>query len=82
MTRQYLKDDSGYSIVLLNRAMGLPIVGHLQTWMVHFIDTIRTIEMPLDWATVFSDNLDEQLILVKIDPHFYITSYMVYLLVA
>ena len=56
MTRGYMKDDIGYLIVLLIRVMGLPTVGHLQTWMVHFIDTIRTAKMPIDWATIVSDN--------------------------
>ena len=50
--------------------------------MVHFIETIRAKKMPNDWATILSDNLDEQLVVIKVDPHFYITSYMVYLLAA
>lgn len=33
----YMKVDIMYSIVLLSRTMGLLIVGHLETWMVHFI---------------------------------------------
>ena len=31
---------------------------------------------------MLSDNLDEQLVAIKVDPKFYLTSYFVYLLVA
>ena len=36
--------------------------------------------MPVDWATILSDNLDEKLEAIKAYPHFYMTSYMVFLL--
>lgn len=49
--------------------------------MIHFIETIITTKIPIYWATILSDNLDEKLILVNNDPHFYMTSYMLYLLV-
>ena len=39
MTRGYMKEDIGYSIILLSRFMGLPIVGYLKIFMVHFIET-------------------------------------------
>ena len=77
-----MKDDIGYSIVLLSRVMGLPSIEHLNIWMVHFIKAIRTTKMPIDWATILSENLDEQLVGVKADPKFYMTSYLVYLLAA
>ena len=48
--------------------------------MVHFINTIRMVKMSIDWATILSDYLHEQLIAMKADPRFYMTSYMVYLL--
>ena len=38
--------------------------------------------MPIDWATILSENLDEQLVVVKNDLRFYMTSYLVYLLAA
>ena len=38
--------------------------------------------MTIDWATILRENLDEQLVGVKVDPKFYMTSYLVYLLVA
>lgn len=38
--------------------------------------------MPIYWATILSHNLHEQLIDIKVDLRFYMTSYMVYLLVA
>ena len=59
MTRGYMKDDIGYSIVLLSRFMGLSAAGHLNIWMVHFLEIIRTMKMPIDWGTILSDNLDE-----------------------
>lgn len=68
MTRGYMKDEIGYAIVLLRKSMGLPVVGHLQTEMLHFIETIRTTKMPIDWATILSDNLDEKLVDIKVDP--------------
>ena len=61
--------------------MGLPIASHLSTFMVNFIETIRQEKIPLDQETILSENLCEQLRMVK-DKKFYITSYMVYLLAA
>ena len=77
-----MKDDISYSITLLRKVMGLPIVGHLSTFMVNFIETIRTVKIPLDWATTLSKNLCEELRTVKDKKKFYMTSYMVYLLAA
>ncbi len=56
-TRGYMKDDIGYSIILLSRVMGLLVASHLAPFMVNFIDTIRHAKMPLDWATTLSENL-------------------------
>ena len=55
----YMIDDIRYSIILLNKAMGHLAVGHLETWMVHFSETIIIARMPIDWATILSNNLDE-----------------------
>lgn len=77
-----MKDDIGYAIVLMSRVMGLPTTRHLQTWMIHFIEAINTKKMEINWATILSDNLDEKLATVKVNPPFYMTSYMAYLLVA
>ena len=44
----YMKEDIGYSIILLSRVMGLPTIGHLNTFMVNFIETIRQEKIPLD----------------------------------
>ena len=77
-----MKDDIGYSIILLNRIMGLPTAGHLAPFMVDFIETIRHAKIPLDWATTLSENLCDQLRTVKDKKKFYMTSYVVYLLVA
>ena len=74
-----MKEDIGYSIILLSRVMG---VGHLSTFMVNFIKTIRQEKIPLDWATTLSENLCEQLRMVKDKKKFYMNSYMVYLLAA
>ena len=38
--------------------------------------------MPLDWATTLSENLCEQLGVIKDKKNFYMTSFMVYLLAA
>ena len=59
MTQGYMKDEITYLIFLLSISMGIPIVGHLQTWMVHFIETIRTTKLPINLTTILSDNLDE-----------------------
>ena len=75
-----MKEDIGYSIILLSRVMGLPIARHLSTFMVNLIKTIRAAKIPLDWATTLSENLCEQLRIVKDKKKFYMTSYMVYLL--
>ena len=80
MTRGYMKEDIGYSIILLSRVMGLPVAGHLSTFMVNFIETIRTTKIPLDWATTLSENLCEKLGAFKDKKKFYMTSYIVYLL--
>ena len=39
MIRGYMKDNIGYSIILLSRFMGLPAAGHLSTFMVNFKDS-------------------------------------------
>ena len=77
-----MKDDIGYSIILLSRVTGLPIAGHLAPFMVNFIETIRHTKIPLDWATTLSENLCDQLRMVKDKKKFYMTSYILYLLVA
>ena len=59
MTRGYMREDVGYSIMLLSRVMGLLIARHLNIFMVHFIETIKKVEMPLDWASTLNDNLGE-----------------------
>lgn len=82
MTRGYMKDDFKYTIVLLSWVMAILENRHLNIWMVHFIDIIKIAKMPIDWATILSDNLHEQLVGVQVDPIFYMTSYMVYLLAA
>ena len=80
MTQGYMEEDIGYSIILLSRVMGLPIVGHLAPFMVNFIETVRHGKITLDWATTLCKNLCEQLRIVKDKKKFYMTSYMVYLL--
>jgi hypothetical protein len=82
MTRGYMKEDIGYSIILLSRVMGFPALGHLNIWMMHFIETIKIVNMLIDWTSILSENLDEQSMIVKINCKFYMTSYLVYLLVA
>ena len=57
MTRGHMKEDIDYSIILLSRIMGLPTAGDLSAFMVNFIETIRIVRMPLDWATTLSENL-------------------------
>ena len=56
MTQGYMKDDIGYSIILLSRVMGFPATGHLSPFMVNFIETIKHAKIPLDWATTLSEN--------------------------
>ena len=80
MTRGYMKEDIGYSIILLSKVMGLPIVRHLNFFMVHFIETIKKENIPLDWASTLSKKLCDQLQTVKEKKKFYMTSYVVYLL--
>ena len=75
-----MKEDIGYSIILLSRVMGLSAAGHRSTFMINFIEIIKTARMPLDWATTPSENLCEQLRTVKDKKNFYMISYMVYLL--
>lgn len=76
-----MKKDIGYSIILLNIVMGLPTTDYLNTFMVNFIEIIKAAKIPLDWATALSENLCEQLRVVKDKKKFYMTSYMVYLLI-
>ena len=75
-----MKDDIGYSIILLSRVMGFPTVGHLAPFMVNFIENIRHVKIPMDWATTLSENLCDQLQTVKDKKKFYMASYVVYLL--
>ena len=80
MIRGNMKEDIGYSIILLSIVMGLAIAGHLITFMFNLIKTIRQVKIPLDWTTTLSKNLCEQLRTVKEKRKFYMTSYMIYLL--
>ena len=82
ITQGYMNDDIDYSIILLSRVMGLPIVFHLSSFMVNFIEAIKTTKMLLDWATTLNENLCEKMGVVKDKKKFYMTSYMVYLLAA
>ena len=61
--------------------MSLLIVIHLTPFMVNFIETIKHAKIPLDWATTLSENMCEQLRIVNDKRKFYMTYYMVYLLV-
>ena len=61
LARGYMKDDIGYSIILLSRVMGLPVAGRLVPFMINFIETIRHAKIPMDWATTLSENLCDQL---------------------
>lgn len=65
MTRGCMKEYIGYSIILLSRVMGFLAYGHLKIWMEHFIEMIKIVEMPLDWSSILSENLGEQLVMVK-----------------
>ena len=80
MTRGYMKGDIGYSIILLSRFIGFPTLGQLNIWMVHFIETIKTTKMTIDWASILSEKLDEKLVTVKNNYKFCMTSYFVHLL--
>lgn len=77
MIMSYMKDDIEYSIVLLGRVMWLLILGYFNKWMVHFIETIKTTKISIDWASILNENLDEQLVVVKNNQKFYMTSYLV-----
>ena len=57
LARGYMKDDIGYSIILLSRVMGLLVAGHVSPFMINFIKTIRHAKIPMDWATTLSENL-------------------------
>ena len=48
MKKVYIKEDIGYSIILLSRVMGFLAFGHLNIFMVHFIETIKKAKMPLN----------------------------------
>ena len=80
MKRGYMKEDIGYSIILLSRVMGFLASGNLNIWMVHFIETIKTMKMPIDWACILGENVDEQLRMVKNNQKFYMILYFVYFL--
>lgn len=75
-----MKEDIGYSIIILIRFICLYIMGHLSTFMINFIKTIRWAKIPLDWATTLSENLCEKLRMVKDKKKFYMMPYIVYLL--
>ena len=75
-----MKEDIGYSIILLSKVMGLPTSRHLNIWMVHFIEAIKMVKMSIDWASILNENLDEQLMMIKNNQKFYMKSYLVYLL--
>ena len=54
----------------------------MNIWMVHFIETMKITKMPIDLASILSENLDEKLVTIKNNHRFYMTSYLVYVLAA
>ena len=60
--------------------MGLGLMDHLDTWMVHFIEKIRTSVDPIDWGTLLCNSLNDHIVMLLIELKVYITSYIVYLL--
>ena len=76
-----MKAEIGYCIVMLSRVMRLASASHLESWMVYFIEKIKALES-LNWSSLLSDSLHDYLVRILIEPKFYITSYIVYLLVA
>lgn len=76
-----MKEDIGYSIILLSRVMGFLAAGHLNIFMMHFIEMIKKEKMPIDWASTLGDNLGEKLVETKNQRKFYMISYLVYFLV-
>ena len=54
-----MKEDIEYSFMLLIRVMGLLASRNLNVWMVHFIEIIKMMKMPIDWASILSENLGE-----------------------
>ena len=80
-SRGYMKAKIGYCIVLLSIVMGLVSGGYMDNYMVHFIEQIRASNL-IDWGSLLSDSVHRHLIVVLMEPKFYMTSYIVYLLVA
>ena len=54
----------------MSRVMGLLVARHLNIFMVHFIETIKIAKLPINWATILRENLDEKLVGVKDDLSF------------
>ena len=66
---------------MLSHVMGLASASYLESWMVYFIEKIKASES-LDWGSLVSDSLHDYLVRVLTEPKFYVTSYIVYLLLA
>lgn len=61
--------------------MGIPTIAYFQDWIFYFIEEIIRGKEKFHWATMISNNLHEQFLAVKKTSQFYMTSYLVYLLV-
>lgn len=68
-------------VTLLSKVMGLPTTAFFEEWMFYFIKEIIWGKTKLHWAKMISENLHNQLMVVKKSSKFYMTSYLVYLLV-
>lgn len=76
--RREFKEDAKDLITMLSRVFGYPNAGDFYPWMVKFILTI--FDKKIDWTTLISDNIHEQLKSVLETNKFYMTSYLVYML--
>lgn len=67
-------------ITLLRKLIGLPTSSIFEEYMWYFMEEILRGEEKFHWVKLISDNIHNQIFLVKKTKEFYMTSYLVYLL--
>jgi hypothetical protein len=81
LLRTDFKEENCDIILLLNRVAGSPQGAPFEAWMYYFINEITFGVKMFNWSRMISNNLDEQLKNLESMKTFYMSSYIVYLLV-
>lgn len=79
--RSHFYEDYHDLVLLLSKVMGLLISAYFQEWMFYFVEEIIHGKTKFYWVGIIRNCLHEQFVAIKKTSRFYMTSYLIYLLV-